>query len=210
VTRSQHDVSAPLADTLLLPTALRRPAVRTLNDETARELAARLLADSYGATRDDIEALARWALERAIDQDQIERFDQELQALRVRHQTLRAKLAEAVAERNQLRRQTVAAKLGIDQYGSECEVVYCDTMATEHPDNARFFADVEGWIGRRITRIRSDRYQTIDDVFEKRRYLAGPRGALCTVEMKKMPREAWQRPDDVHIFGYTSDEVKRA
>ena len=210
MTRSQHDVSAPLADTLLLPTALRRPAVRTLNDETARELAARLLADSYGATRDDIEALARWALERAIDQDQIERFDQELQALRVRHQTLRAKLAEAVAERNQLRRQTVAAKLGIDQYGSECEVVYCDTMATEHPDNARFFADVEGWIGRRITRIRSDRYQTIDDVFEKRRYLAGPRGALCTVEMKKMPREAWQRPDDVHIFGYTSDEVKRA
>jgi hypothetical protein len=83
-------------------------------------------------------------------------------------------------------------------------------MATEHPDNARFFDDVQRWIGRRIQRIRSSKYQTIDDVFEKRRYLSGIKGALCTVEMKKFPREAWQLPDDVHIFGYTADESKRA
>jgi hypothetical protein len=104
----------------------------------------------------------------------------------------------------------VAAKLAVESYSDECSVVYCDTMVTEHPDNARFFEDVERWIGRSIERIRSSRYQTIDDVFEKRRYLAGPKGALCTVEMKKMPREAWQRPDDVHIFGYTADEARRA
>lgn len=104
----------------------------------------------------------------------------------------------------------VAAKFAVESYGDGCSVVYCDTMATEHPDNARFFDDVEHWIGRPIERIRSLRYMTVDDVFEKRRYLAGPRGALCTVEMKKMPREAWQRPDDTHIFGYTADEAKRA
>lgn len=104
----------------------------------------------------------------------------------------------------------VAAKLGVEAYGDACEVVYCDTMRTEHPDNARFFKDVEKWIGRSITVIRSSKYETIDDVFEKRRYIAGVKGALCTTEMKKFPREAYQSLDDVHVFGYTSDESRRA
>lgn len=104
----------------------------------------------------------------------------------------------------------VAAKLAVDTYGVGCEVVYCDTMATEHPDNARFFADVERWIGRPITVIRSDKYRDINEVFEKTRYMAGINGARCTVELKKLPRVAFQRTDDTHIFGYTSDETKRA
>lgn len=105
----------------------------------------------------------------------------------------------------------VAAKLAVDAYGERCEIVYCDTMATEHPDNRRFFDDVQRWIGREITVIRSQRYATVDDVFEKRRYMAGVKGALCTTEMKKFPREAFQDIDDVHVFGYTDDpsEVRR-
>ena len=35
----------------------------------------------------------------------------------------------------------VAAKLAVETYGDRCHVVYCDTLASEHPDNARFFAD---------------------------------------------------------------------
>lgn len=104
----------------------------------------------------------------------------------------------------------VAAKVTVEVYGDDCEVVYCDTMSTEHPDNARFFADVERWLGRPITVIRSTEYASVDDVFERRRYMAGVKGAPCTTQMKKIPREVWQRPDDVHIFGYTADEVKRA
>lgn len=104
----------------------------------------------------------------------------------------------------------VAAKLAVDAYGNGCEIIYCDTMATEHPDNVRFFADVERWLGRRITVIRSDRFTTIDDVFERTRYMAGINGARCTVELKKLPREAFQRVDDIHVFGYTADEQKRA
>jgi hypothetical protein len=42
----------------------------------------------------------------------------------------------------------VAAKLAVEKYEDACEVVYCDTMATEHPDNQRFFNDVERWIGQ--------------------------------------------------------------
>jgi hypothetical protein len=104
----------------------------------------------------------------------------------------------------------VAAKLTVEKYGDACEVVYCDTFATEHEDNPRFFADVERWLERSIVVIRSEKYATVDEVIEKRRYMSGVKGALCTVEMKKFPREAYQRPDDIHIFGYTVGEEKRA
>ena len=104
----------------------------------------------------------------------------------------------------------VAAKLAVEAYGDRCEVVYCDTMATEHPDNARFFADVERWIGRPITVIRSEKYATIDDVFERTRFMSSPKGARCTTELKKLPRLAFQGARDVHIFGYTAEEQRRA
>lgn len=103
----------------------------------------------------------------------------------------------------------VAAKLATDRYDA-CEVVYCDTLRTEHPDNARFFADVERWIGRPIRVLRSEEYTDIDDVFQRTRYMSGIAGARCTVELKKRPRETFQRINDIHIFGYTADEQHRA
>jgi hypothetical protein len=83
-------------------------------------------------------------------------------------------------------------------------IAYCETGA-EHPDNGRFLSDCERWFGKSIERLRSDTYADTWDVFEKRRYLAGIDGAPCTVELKVMPRLAWQRPDDIHVFGYTAD-----
>lgn len=104
----------------------------------------------------------------------------------------------------------VLAKLAVFHYGAACEVIYCDTMSTEHPDNARFFRDVQAWIGRPIRVLRSDKYASIDDVFERVRFMAGNKGARCTTEMKKTPREAFQHPNDMHLFGYTADEQRRA
>lgn len=104
----------------------------------------------------------------------------------------------------------VLAKLATEAYGNGCEVVYCNTLASEHADNLRFFEDVRRWIGRDIRIISSDRYATVDHVFMRRRYMSGVAGAICTTEMKKAPREAFQNPDDVHMFGYTADEPKRA
>jgi hypothetical protein len=100
--------------------------------------------------------------------------------------------------------------MAVEAYGDRCHVVYCDTLASEHPDNARFFADVERWIGRKITVIQSKKYATVDDVFERRRFMSSPFGATCTTELKKLPREAFQEPSDTHIFGYTSEETRRA
>jgi len=100
----------------------------------------------------------------------------------------------------------VAAKLVPDAIP-----VYCSTGA-EHPDNERFMRDCEAWLGRIITKLQSEDYADTWDVWEKTRWLAGINGARCTTELKVAPRLAFQRPDDVHVFGYTADgpDVERA
>ena len=105
----------------------------------------------------------------------------------------------------------VAAKQAIDRYSGSREVVVvcCDTRASEHDDNYRFSAEVEAWLGQPIIYIINDKYGTVDDVFKRERYMSGPRGARCTVELKKIPRFGFQRADDVHVFGFTFDERKR-
>lgn len=91
----------------------------------------------------------------------------------------------------------------------DAEVVYCDTSRDEHPDNMRFLADVEKWIGRKITIIRSADFATIDEVFEKTKYMAGIAGARCTTELKKIPRLKYAEPDAINAFGFTADELGR-
>ena len=103
----------------------------------------------------------------------------------------------------------VAAKLAVEKYGDVCEVLYCDTFAYEHPDNVRFFRDVECWIGKDIKVLRSYDYKDIYDVFEQTKYLVGIGGARCTTELKKNVRKAYQRVDDIHIFGFTVEEQNR-
>jgi hypothetical protein len=102
----------------------------------------------------------------------------------------------------------VAAKLAVESR-QPVSVVYCDTSASESPDNRRFMADVTRWIGQPIEVIGSEKYGSVDDVIDQRRYMSGVAGALCTVELKKIPRFAYQRPDDVHVFGLTADEGPR-
>src|ERR1017187_1825054 len=102
----------------------------------------------------------------------------------------------------------VAAKLAVEKYGEDCEVCYCDTFAYEHPDNRRFFADVERWLGKKI-KVLSGKYADIYDVFDRTGWLIGPAGARCTTELKKNVRIAYQRVDDTHVFGFTSEEQGR-
>lgn len=100
--------------------------------------------------------------------------------------------------------------MALDKHGPRVEVLYCDTFAYEHPDNRRFFSDIEAWLGVKIKVLKSEEYSDIYDVFERTRWLVGVGGARCTTELKKIPRKNYQRPDDVHIFGYTADESNRA
>lgn len=104
----------------------------------------------------------------------------------------------------------VAAKIATARYGERCEILYCDTLAYEHPDNRRFLADCSGWLCRPITKLASNKYADIYDVFNQTGWLVGPGGARCTTELKKRVRMSYQRADDVHIFGFTKEERKRA
>jgi hypothetical protein len=101
----------------------------------------------------------------------------------------------------------VATKLALKEF-PELIPVYCDTHS-EHPDNERFLIDCQTWFGKSVIRL-SGKYRDIWDVFEKTRYLVGPLGARCTVELKKIPRLIFCEKDDVQIFGFTWNERKRA
>lgn len=85
--------------------------------------------------------------------------------------------------------------------------MHCDLGESVHEDSRRFIDDLEEWYGREIIRIRSAEYATIDDVFEKRKYLSGIEGAPCTGEMKFVPRLNFQVPSDIHYWGYTADKL---
>ena len=90
-------------------------------------------------------------------------------------------------------------------------IAYCDT-GSEDKDNARFMVDCEEWFNQKITILKNPDYNSTWDVWEKRRYISGIAGAPCTSELKVKPRLEFQRPDDVHVFGYTADaaDIKRA
>lgn len=103
----------------------------------------------------------------------------------------------------------VATKLAM--LDGAVEIAYCATNA-EDEDNARFMADCEVWFGQKVTVLQSEEYKDTWDVWERRKYIAGIHGAPCTGILKIEPRVIFQRPDDVHLFGYTNDatDVKRA
>jgi hypothetical protein len=86
----------------------------------------------------------------------------------------------------------------------EALIVRCET-GNEDPDNYRFEADAMRKLNRAVTLLRSDEYKDVWDCWQKKRYIAGVDGAPCTAAMKIAPRLAFQRPTDVHMFGYTAD-----
>lgn len=101
----------------------------------------------------------------------------------------------------------VATKLALAH--GPVTIAYCEVVE-EHPDNKRFLRDCEEWFGQEIIVLGNDKYdRSIYKVFEKTRYLKGPRGARCTGELKKAVRKAFERLDDRQVFGYTVDEQNR-
>lgn len=97
----------------------------------------------------------------------------------------------------------VAARLALRKFPNAI-LVRCET-GNEDEDNERFQADALRLLNRDVTVLRSDEYATVPELWERRKFMAGPKGAPCTAEMKIAPRLAFQRPDDLHVFGYTAD-----
>lgn len=106
----------------------------------------------------------------------------------------------------------VATKLIISEFGGSREIVILNAfIEEEHPDNRRFLADCEAWFGMAITVVRDEKYGASTlGVFRKKRFMGGAMyGAPCSRALKKEVLDAWRRPDDVMVLGYTFEEANR-
>ena len=109
----------------------------------------------------------------------------------------------------------VAAKLTLDKYGKDNKIsIVNNPIKEEHDDNQRFLKDVESWLNHPITFATRSKYpdQSCEEVWEKRRFMSGPMGAPCTLELKKKARQEWESVNnpDYTVLGFTAEETKRA
>ena len=108
----------------------------------------------------------------------------------------------------------VACKLALDKYGKDNVELYYMVIDSAHPDNDRFIEDCEKWYGKKINKSRSQKYVDQFDVIKKTKYINGPSGARCTLELKKNVRYAIEKEIDYdgQIFGFefSKKEVNRA
>lgn len=108
----------------------------------------------------------------------------------------------------------VAAKKTIEKYGETHNIMIVNNpIKEEHPDNIRFLKDVEKWIGKEIILATSKEFpnHSIVEVFNKRKYISGNKGAPCTKFLKKQARYEFEFLYDIdwHVLGFTYDEVHR-
>jgi hypothetical protein len=105
----------------------------------------------------------------------------------------------------------VATKLALNAYGVAHDVVIHNAIVQEeHPDNARFLRDCERWFGQSIQRFADTRYGASTlQLFRKRRYLKGARGAPCSKTLKREVLDAQALPNDVVVLGYDAAEQDR-
>lgn len=108
----------------------------------------------------------------------------------------------------------VAAKKTIEIYGKNHEIrIINNPVSEEHEDNLRFLKDVESWLGVKIEFATNPKYASNSayEVWEKRKYMSGVKGAPCTFELKKRARQLWEENNkaDFHVLGFTFDEIGR-
>jgi len=106
-----------------------------------------------------------------------------------------------------------ALKLTVDKYGADNVYAVNNPVIEEHHDNKRFAEDVAKWVGIDIQYAVNSKYPlaSVVDVFDRRKGMAFPHGAPCTVELKKRARQEWEEshPVDWHVLGFTVDERNR-
>lgn len=108
----------------------------------------------------------------------------------------------------------VAAKLTVEKYGKYHNIIIVNNpIKEEDSDNIRFKNDVSKWIGKEIISAGNRLYpsNSIVKVWNKRNFMSGPKGATCTVALKKEARYQFEVENkiDFHVLGFTSEEKSR-
>lgn len=108
----------------------------------------------------------------------------------------------------------IACKLAIEAYGKENVRLIYFKIGSAHEDNERFMRQCEEWYGIPIETRRSPKYKDQFEVIERTRYINGPSGARCTLELKKSVRYAVEKEMEYshQVFGFefNKKEINRA
>ena len=108
----------------------------------------------------------------------------------------------------------VAAKLALEKYGKEHEVIVLNNpVLEEDEDNRRFRDQVSEWLGVKIVLVINPKWPAASaaEVWDKRKFMSGPKGAPCTGELKIQARQIWEKHNvcDWHVLGFTVEEKNR-
>lgn len=108
----------------------------------------------------------------------------------------------------------IACKLCVDWFGKEnVRIVFIDTKS-EDKDTYRFKHQCESWYGIKIETITNSKYKNVEEVWFKYLSLNVAHGAICSTEMKRAVREAFQKENNFSFqafgFEFTKKEMNRA
>lgn len=115
----------------------------------------------------------------------------------------------------------VAAKLTLDRWRDTCTVrIINNPVAEEDPDNRRFLADVERWLGVEIETATNPKYPSASavEVWEDKNKMSFVTGyAPCTDYLKKRARQYWEGVNLFNfvlenwlVLGFTAEETARS
>ena len=104
----------------------------------------------------------------------------------------------------------VATKLMLEEFPAEQVHIINAFVKEEHPDNRRFLRDCEIWFKHSIIILRDLKYgASTYEVWKKKRYMKGLKGAPCSAALKADLLDAFRLPGDVNVLGYTKGEEGR-
>lgn len=93
------------------------------------------------------------------------------------------------------------------------EWIYID-IDNQHPDSMRFIKDCEKVLDKKITILKSDEFNSVQEVIRKFRCINTPYGAPCTGMLKKKVRKKWENEhlgeELIYVWGMDANECRRA
>lgn len=108
----------------------------------------------------------------------------------------------------------IALQETIRQYGDSYNIrAVNNPVIEEDEDNIRFMRDVSDWLNIEIEQASRSLYpdNSAQSVWEHRKFMSGPQGAPCTLELKKRARQEWELHNKTcwMVLGFTVDEKRR-
>jgi len=104
----------------------------------------------------------------------------------------------------------IATKLILAAYDPLDVIIVNAFIKEEHEDNRRFLADCERWFQHPIIVLKDEKYAaSTDEVWKRKRFMKGLRGAPCSTVLKRSLLASIATPDDVNVLGFTREETDR-